>query len=111
MLFCIDLGLAFGEFVTAFADLILCSFIGLDRQRVVLGFSGIDLGLQVFAVLLAVAGFATQLGAEGATQCAQVGTGVSWQGEQAEQKSGSTSPWRRNNNSSNENSLAVRSMR
>ena len=72
MLLGIHFGLAFGEFVTTFVDLILRRFVGLDRQRVVLGFSGIDLGLQIFGVLLAVAGFATQLGAEGATQGAQV---------------------------------------
>ena len=82
----VGFGLRLGKFVTTFVDLLLRCFEGFHFQGVFAGFGGIDLGLQVSRLLLAVAGVAAaQLGAQGATQCAQVG-GVGRQGEQAEQK-------------------------
>ena len=85
MLLGVDFCLAVGEFVASFVDLLQRSLICPHFQQIVLGIGRVDLGLQVFGLLLAVAGIAaTELGTQGAAQRVQV-SGLGWQGEQAEQ--------------------------
>lgn len=91
MLLGVDFCLAVGEFVASFVDLLQRSLICPHFQQIVLGIGRVDLGLQVFGLLLAVAGVAaTELGTQGTAQRVQV-SGLGRQGEQAEQKGGRAS--------------------